>query len=361
MDKKPSVIAIVINDVIYDQRMIRICTSLSSDYKVALWGRKKSLAKISPQPYSQKRFRFIINKGPLFYLLFNIRMFGKLLITPFDIVHAVDLDTLPAAYFASKLRGKKLVYDSHEYFTEVPELIGRPLKRKIWLKIESYILPKVNNAITVSHGIAQAYLEKYGLAFQVIRNCPISFSLEAIPNQEKYLIYQGALNKGRGLEATIDAMQHLPLKLLIAGNGDLKDQLMMQVSDSNLQDKVIFLGALNPVELKEYTLRAFAGINVAENLGLSYYYSLNNKFFDYIQCGVPSITMPFPEYILMESEYQCGVFATAESQEIVNAVNLLLCDQELYGKIRKNCLIARQNRTWNTEEKSLMRFYANIA
>ena len=360
MDKKPSLIAIVINDVIYDQRMIRICTSLSQNFEVALWGRAKSAAVVVPQPYQQKRFRFMVNKGPLFYLMFNLRIFWKLIFSSFDVIHAVDLDTLPAAYFACKLKGKKLVYDSHEYFTEVPELIERPVKRAVWLRLEAYLIPKISNALTVSQGIAEAYYEKYRVAFEVIRNCPVSFDLASKKKDKKYLLYQGALNKGRGLEATIEAMQDLPILLYIAGNGDIKEELVRHVAELKLEDKVIFLGELNPIKLRDYTLGAFAGINVADNLGLSYYLSLNNKFFDYIQCGIPAITMPFPEYKWMESEYQCGCLAAAEQNEIKKAVNLLLSDSEFYGILRKNCLIARQIRTWDNEEKSLLKFYANL-
>ena len=360
MDTKPRIIATVINDVIYDQRMIRICTSLSQEYDVALWGRKKSDATLVTRPYKQRRFSFLVYKGATFYLLYNLKMFYHLLFAKYDIIHAVDLDTLPAGYMASKLRGKKLVYDSHEYFTELPELINRPAKRNVWLKIEGAILPKIKNGITVGQMIADEYTAKYKVAFQVVRNCPELKPLAKVESQEKYLIYQGALNKGRGLEATIQAMQHLPIKLKIAGSGDLDDELRALVAEYRLEDKVEFLGLLKPEELPAYTANAFAGINVSENLGLSYYYSLNNKYFDHIHAGIPSITNPFPEYQLLNEKYECSVFATAQSEDIVKAVNLLLDDDQLYYRLRKNCLLAREELNWKNEEKALLQVYAEI-
>ena len=361
MDKKPRIIATVINDVIYDQRMIRICTSLSTDYEVSLWGRKKSDEEIVPRPFKQKRFSFLINKGATFYLLYNLKMFIHLLFAKFDIIHAVDLDTLPAGYMASKIRGKKLVFDSHEYFTEVPELINRPKKRNLWLRIEQAILPKVKNAMTVGQMIADAYTEKYDIPFKVVRNCPVKKEIAPKVETDKYLLYQGALNKGRGLEATIEAMQHLDIKLKIAGSGDLDDELKQLVAEYRVEDKVEFLGLLKPEELNPLTSNAFAGINVSENLGLSYYYSLNNKYFDYIHAGLPAITNEFPEYVLLNEQHKCSVFATAKSEDIVKAVNLLLDDSDLYNELKKNCLLAREQLTWENEEKTLLNVYANIA
>jgi glycosyltransferase involved in cell wall biosynthesis len=342
--------------------MIRICTSLAKNYEVELWGRKKSKESVEQKDYVQRRFSFLVNKGMTFYLLYNLKMFVHLLFARFDILHAVDLDTLPAGYAVCKLRRKKLVYDAHEFFTEVPELIDRPSKRAIWLRLEQAILPKVKNAITVSKTIADAYTTLYSVPFTVIRNVPTAKALEPINAELKpYLLYQGALNKGRGLEATIRAMENLPINLIIAGSGDLDQELRALVSELQLDQKVSFLGFISPSELPALTAGAYAGINIAENLGLSYYYSLNNKFFDYIQAGVPAITMPFPEYLLLESECQCGVFATATSQDIERAVNLLLTDTPLYNKLRKNCLLARKVRTWNKEEERLIDFYAKIA
>ena len=361
MENKPSVIATVINDTIYDQRMIRICTSLSKKYNVALWGRKRSTKEQLPSVYTQRRFRFWIQSGPLFYLVYNIRIFFALLFAKVDILHAVDLDTLPACFAISKLRGKKLVYDSHEYFTEVPELVTQPSKRAIWLKIEEYILPRISYGITVGQMIADEYSNKYRVPFTVVRNCPYLKEKVNVDVQEKYLLYQGALNKGRGLEALIMAMAKLDIKLKIAGTGDLADDLQQFTKRLQLESKVEFLGLLKPSELPPLTAGAFAGINVSENLGLSYYYSLNNKYFDYIHAELPAITNPFPPYQLLDKTYNCSVFATAESSEIQSAVNLLLNDPILYDRLKNNCVIARQAYHWENEEKKLMNLYASIA
>ena len=103
-----------------------------------------------------KRMRLLFNKGPFFYACFNLRLFLYLLFAPRpSLLIANDLDTLLASYLASRIRRSALIYDSHEYFTEVPELINRRATRKFWLRLEGFLLRRIRFAITVSEPIAR--------------------------------------------------------------------------------------------------------------------------------------------------------------------------------------------------------------
>ena len=360
MDKRQRVIATVINDVVYDQRMIRICTSLSKRYDVALWGRRRSAIPADDRPYSQRRDRFLFQNGVLFYAEYNVRLFLRLLISSYDVVHSVDLDTLPAAYLACKIRGKRLVYDAHEYFTEVTELVHRPRVKAVWKALERWLIPKLDHAITVGPCIAEAFEEEYGTRFDVVRNCAEERTTVPNEDQGEYILYQGALNMGRGLEAAIQAMHRIDMPLYIAGSGDLEDELKDRTQREGLQDKVKFLGLLRPAELKAYTDKAYLGINVLENLGLSYYYSLSNKYFDYIQAGVPVVTNNYPEYQRLQDEYGCGVLADTTADSLVERVSFLLNNPSEYAELKKNCLIARHKLTWQNEENALMAVYDRV-
>lgn len=355
------------NDLSFDQRMIRICTTLSqAGFEVVLVGRvlPNSVA-LSDRPFSQKRLKLFFESGKLFYLELNLRLFLLLLWAKFDIVYAVDLDTLPAGRVASLLRQKACVYDAHEYFTEVPELIDRPFSKKVWEIVARLLIPGLKHAITVCQSLAEVFEEKYGVKFEVIRNVPFASTDQPlrIPNKGKFtLLYQGALNDGRGLEEAIAAMALLDgVALWICGEGDLSASLRQQVVDGRLEEKVKFWGKLKPEELVRITGKADLGLNLLKNKGLNYYYSLANKAFDYIQAGLPSIGMAFPEYQRLNE--QAEVFCLIEAldaQKIALAVNRFRTENQYYQRVTENCIRMAKELNWELESQKLLDLFAKI-
>lgn len=358
------IILTVTNDLNFDQRMIRISTSLAAaGHEVLLVGRKKkSSLPLSNRPYQQKRLFCFFERGKLFYIEYNIRLFFFLLFHRFDIISAVDLDTLMPCFFVSKLRGKSCVYDAHEYFTEVPEVLRRPFIKKIWELVERLLVPRLKFCYTVSESIANLFTEKYKTPFVTIRNVPVLRDLHSLNKMpaRKYILYQGALNEGRGLEILLEAMKQVNAELWIAGEGDLSEELRALTLSLGINDKVKFLGFLNPEELKKITEEAYIGIGVSENMGLSYYYSLNNKCFDYMHAGIPSISNNFPEYRKLNEKYEVAVLAEPDVESLVTAIQFLLINQPFYDKLKQNCLKAREEFNWQKEQEKLLQLYAQV-
>lgn len=354
------VIFTVTNDLNHDQRMHKICGSLANaGYDVLLVGRKRKTSKpLAARIFRQKRLHCFFEKGKLFYIEYNLRLLSFLLFAKADILCAIDLDTIVPNLIAGKLRSKKLVYDAHEYFTEVPEVVNRPAVKRVWQWVEKVSVPRMNACYTVSASLAELFEQQYHKPFELIRNVPLlNEKAEIVDTPGDFILYQGALNVGRGLEELILAMKELPLRLLIAGEGDLSDELRKLVVDNQLQNKVEFLGWVSPEKLKELTPKAFLGYNLLENLGKSYYYSLANKFFDYMHAGVPGICNPFPEYVRIDSEYKIAILTNLGTKEIVSCVKRVLTDKEYYQLLKTNCLAARVNFCWQLEEKKLVGIY----
>jgi glycosyltransferase involved in cell wall biosynthesis len=293
---------------------------------------------------------------------YNIRLLIYLLRNRAQIIISVDLDTILPAVLVKVLRHTKVVYDAHEYFTEVPEIVDRKIVKKLWEAVAKFSIPKTDKAYTVGPKLAEVLSERYKIPFGIIRNCPEPtnhpMSKSSIP---PYLLYQGALNQGRCIEMYIKMMHHLPLDLYLAGSGDLDDQLKALTAKEGLEHKVKFLGMLDPTELKGLTENAAIGLNLLENKGLSYYFSLANKSLDYVQALVPSINSKFPEYEAINSEYDCFVLAECSENDLLEKINLLLSNTDLYRIKRKNCKIAAEKLNWQQEKKELFRIYEGLA
>lgn len=370
LKNKLKIIATVTNDLTYDQRMIRICTSLvNAGYEVVLVGRKLSNSQsLSPRAFQQKRLRCFFNKGKFFYVEYNIRLFFYLLFTRFDIVNSIDLDTILPGFYISKIKNKTLVYDAHEYFTEVPEVVSRPRIQAFWKAVEKQIVPHLKYCYTVGGSLAELFEKEYNVPFGIVRNVPF-LSKENNKNikddnkrEPKILLYQGALNEGRGIEQLIKAMQSVENAVLwLAGEGDLSQELRQLSRGLEVEDKVRFLGFLKPEELQKVTLQVDIGLNLLQNKGLSYYYSLANKAFDYIQARKPSINMSFPEYTRINEEYETFcLIDDLEIRTITAAVNRLIEEPEYYQKLVNNCEDAAKIFIWEKEEKELLKIYNKI-
>ncbi len=352
--------------------MQRIAASLvGGGYHITLVGRTlPHSTPLDDQPFSQKRLSCWFQKGMLFYAEYNIRLFFYLLFAQYDAVCSVDFDTLPGGCSATLLRGKKRVFDAHEYFTEVPEVTHRKMVKAIWYLIGKTCLPFYKHAYTVGPALADIFTKQHGIPFGVIRNVGVLGSIPVetrLPpalsglGDRKMILYQGALNEGRGLEAMIESIKDLTgVVLVLAGEGDLSQALRAQVdSNPNLQDKVIFLGFVKPSDLKTLTQHAWVGINLLENKGLSYYYSLANKFFDYVQAEKPCVTMNFPEYTALNQVHEVAILLPdLHPLKIKEAITRLQDNKTLYLRLKYQCAQAKLEWNWEWERGRLLEIWA---
>jgi glycosyltransferase involved in cell wall biosynthesis len=357
MNKK-AIYCTVSNDISHDQRMHRICTTLAQNgYDVCLIGRQKTHSKaLETRNYGQKRLNCWLEKGPLFYLELNIRLIFYLLFQKIDIIYSVDTDTLLAGTFVKILKGKKLFFDSHEYFTEVPELQDRYWVKRIWLWIEAICIPKADAAITVNESLSKILSQKYNVTFHSIYNVPLKSPTLLNKPEKPYIIYQGALNKGRCLESLISAMDYIHnIELVIAGEGDLSDYLRSLAKKGKSSDRIVFKGWQSPSQLKTLTQHATLGANLLVNTSLNYYYSLANKFFDYMHVGVPSLNMDFPEYHQILSKYDVGyTINSTEPVLLASEINKILEDTLAYEQKRRHCQLAKDVYNWENESQKLL-------
>jgi len=393
----PRLVFAVTTDLNYDQRMQRVCGSLAAagyDVEIIGWQRPSSVSLIV-QPYRQHRLRGWFQKGKLFYLEYTIRLFWYLLRCRAEVWCCADLDAALPVWARSKFGSQLFVYDAHELFTEVPEVVGRPRVQRIWQWVEDFIVPRAQLRYTVGPSLARLLEQRHaGCPFAVVRNVPMpwesgatrlggkeqspaaasaavatnaqlqaaSTDYQAVP----ILLYQGVLNVGRGLAELLDAMPLVPARLVICGEGDCSAELRQHAERLGLlaTGQVEFRGYVLPAELRQLTAQATVGIMLLENIGLSYYYSLANKFFDYVQAGVPQLCIDFPEYRALNAQHEVAALVPdLGPATLVAGLARLLPDGQpgtYHQHLAANCRRARREWNWREEEKTLSDLYQTL-
>lgn len=371
LNHKKRIIASVTNDLVTDNRVHKVCTTLSEmGFEVTLVGRKLKNSLPLQRAYRTHRMKLLFTKGPFFYAEYNIRLFLYLISHRAHVLLSNDLDTLLANYLAACLAGRKLVYDSHEYFTGVPEIADRPFVKATWERIEKWIFPKLKVIYTVNGSIAGLYEKQYGKKLGVIRN--VSNRLVqtnrktrtelGLPEGKSIAILQGAgINIDRGAEEAVQAMQFVDQAIfIIIGSGDVIEILKEMVVRLNLEDKVLFFGKLPFAEMMQYTQVADLGLTLDKDTNINYRYSLPNKVFDYIQAGIPVLASNLVEVANVVKSYGVGdVVESHDPKAIAAKMNEMLAKSKS-GFWKENIQRAAEELCWEKESIKLKEIYSRL-
>lgn len=358
-----TIVCTVTNDLNYDQRMIRICTSLcNAGYEVTLIGfERKNSKPLEKRPFKQVRLPIVAEQGKMMYFFYWIRLFFHLVSKKYDILCAIDLDTILPVYYASKLRKTKRVYDAHEIFTELKEVISRPVVYRMWSWIGNHYVPKFKIGYTIGHSYAEHFKKLYGADYKVVRNATVLKPFTIPVKKEKIILYQGWVNVGRCFEQLIPAMKNVDAKLVICGEGNFYNQARELSKNNGLEHKIVFKGYVPPAHLSDYTMNAYIGITLFEDTSLSNRLSLANRFFDYMHSGVPQLCNNYPEYNSVNQNYEvASLISDLTPDTIATALNRLLNDEAYYSRLQQNCLLAREKYCWQEEEKKLLAIYNSL-
>jgi glycosyltransferase involved in cell wall biosynthesis len=368
---KKKVLISVTSDLVTDQRVHKVSQTLyENGYDVLLIGRQlKNSLPLEKRDYETKRFRLWFTKTALFYINYNLRLFVFILFKKADIFLSNDLDTLLPNYLVSVIRNKPLVYDSHEYFTGVPELQHRPAVRKVWEAIERFIFPRLKFIYTVNRSIAKLYEEKYQRKVSVVRNVPVLVERPPANKKadgKKILIYQGSgININRGVEELVLCMKYLDpeqFELWVVGGGDVYEDLQKLAARNGLNDRIRFRGKVPFKELAAITREADLGLTIDKPSNINYLFSLPNKVFDYLHARLPVLASRLPEISAIIEQYQVGWFIDNHDPEhIASRISEIFGDTAAYRSMKENTSTASRELCWQQESKTILSIFESAS
>lgn len=374
MEKKKHLIFTVTNDLVYDQRMQRICVAMAEEgYRVTLVGRLlPNSPPLANYPFEQIRIPCRFTKGKAFYIEYNYKLHQYLIKQSADAFCAIDLDTIIPVLLVSKKLGIPRMYDAHEYFTEMIEVKRRPLIHFLWSKVEQWAVPQFTHGYTVGGFIALELEKKYKVHYKVVRNMASRIIIDAgykmpdalnaillMANTKSnpglpVILYQGALNEGRALIPLLQAMCEVEGRLFIAGSGNMETKVKESIKILHLENKVILLGNIAPAHLKYLTHLCYCGITIFDDASLNQYYSLGNKFFDYIMAHKPQVCVNYPEYQAILKQYPVALpLSDVKPASISAALNKMIKNPVLYSNLVSNTKKAAAILNWDNEKQIL--------
>lgn len=302
-------------------------------------------------------------------------------IEDYDVIWANDLPTLYPAAQLAKQQNAKLIYDSHEIFVETLNQFfikgSNPLKNLIFdrlikimrrhgKKIEAQFLntkntPCVDLMFTVNESLKNYFQENYQFQnIQVLMNLPCTqkFQDQGVFNFRQFfgwsnnsvvVLYQGALNRGRGLELLIDAAVLLPenYKIVILGDGLLRKELLAKTNKLNLDNSIGFMPAVPLESLPNHTKGADIGINLLETYNLSKQLASPNKLFEYIHAEIPVVASDSLENRKVFDCFEIGALCKNSPDDVSDKIQLVIKSNLSF---KNNLARAKQTFSWEKQE-----------
>ncbi len=218
--------------------------------------------------------------------LYSQRVLAHYENSDFDIIHAHDWTTIPAALLLKEKTGKPIIY--HVHITELDKTGGAGGHPEVF-KIEKEGFDKCDKLVCVSNFVRGRLINDYGVdssKIEVIHNGGISdlehnldSSSEILTHEdvkkEKVVLFAGRMTLQKGpeyfLKSAKKVLEYEPdTKFVMIGSGDMLSQIIELAVELGISKNVYFHGSYSREEACEFFSRAdvFIMPSVSEPFGI---------------------------------------------------------------------------------------------
>ncbi|SFE16452.1 Glycosyltransferase involved in cell wall bisynthesis [Lentibacillus persicus] len=296
-----------------------------------------------------------------------------------DIYHAHEFMSLYAGIGIKRAltangRQCKLIYDSHEL--EPDPLVNESRNtHNIKMKMLKLMLSELDHVITVSESIKTWHRTIHPhVPIDVIYNSPplaAEYNPSKAATREIVLGYEGTLNRKRGnfrklIHILKKCQQHFPLKVKIIGGGKHFERDYLQQLVPHVKEKIAYTGWVNyeaiPEAMKEVDI-GWIDLDAANSLNNRF--AMPNKFFSYLNNGVPVIVNQCTDMENFIKAYNCGYTVKKQQATAGDYVRTLIHAASDRNKIREMGSSARNIMetmySWEHMEKRLFTVYRQLS
>jgi hypothetical protein len=298
------------------------------------------------------------------YIEFFLKCIFKIYNKNITIVHCHDFLALPIGYVVKFLFNCKLIYDAHEIESETNN-VKYPI---IIFILEKFIWKKIDLFISSSYSHLRWYHKKFGYKKNsiIIFNSPeISNKIKKgqnslrkklqIPQKELIFLYVGGFQNGRGIKMILETFSNSQIKsnIVFLGYGELESEIIYY---SKKYKNIHFLKPVPHDSLVQFIKSANVGLNIIENISVSDFYCLPNKFFEFAFANLFILSSNFPDMKKLIKLYSLGDYIAPINDNLFNKI-------KFYEKNKNKLILSKKNISslgWISQSKKLTNSYQII-
>lgn len=302
---------------------------------------------------------------------FSRKVVRKALDVDADIYHLHDPELLP---YVLKLKadGKKVIFDSHEFYAlqiQTKEYLPKFIRSLIswtYIKFEDFILKRIDAAIIPCGLNGKNIFEGRVKRNEYIDNYPLlsEFYDKYDENVQKkgYVCYVGALTYERGIYHLAKAASIADVPLVLAGAYS-SEKFSKMVRSLSEYSHVTYRGYVNKNEVVKIDEKAIAGMCTLLDYGQYHKCeNLSTKVLEYMALGLPVILYDSIYTRKIMKEYKFGICVQPDNlKEIATAINYIKNNPYEATKMGQEGRKAiRERFNWETQAKKLLTLYNEL-
>ncbi len=383
----PQVVMLLSNAFRPDPRVLKEAESLNNsgfEITILCWDRQAEFSAAELLPSGVKIFRIQnirsgygigarqLLKVPQFWLASQRYLRD---IHP-DIIHCHDFDTLPAGLFFGLLHRTPVIYDAHEYYTELirPRLSGIMswIIRTFIALLEAIGASLASAVVTVDEPLAAIYRKRNRRVF-ILGHYPVKrmalLNNPVFTRAEVRMIYTGRLSTDRGILIYARLLTKLlelgvPARLTLAGafTPESEKKVFFDYA-KGIASSIDYLGWIPYEKMPDIYLTADIGLVVLMPEP-RYVAAVPVKLFEYMASGLPVIASDFPFIAKIINGAQCGLLIDPVA-DIAPTVNLIAdwyknrAIPQAMGENGRQAILNQYN--WDLQINGLVDLYRTFA
>ena len=280
---------------------------------------------------------------------------------PCDVIHSHDWLTYPAGIHAKNVTGKPLVI--HVHATDFDRSRGNV--NPTVFGIEKDGMENADHIITVSGLTRRTVIDKYGISpdkVTTVHNAviPLSDELLNLPRREKkdkVITFLGRITMQKGPEYFVEAaakvlQKNRNIRFVMAGSGDMMDDMIRLAAKRNIADRFHFTGFLRGRQVYEMLADSDVYVmpSVSEPFGISP--------LEAMEMGVPSIISKqsgcaeILDYVIKTDYWDIDAMA--------DAIHALVSYPGLHNMLRDKGIEEIHRITWEKAGKKVIDIYKSL-